>query len=216
MSNLRHLAVLGLLSIAATACENPARDKPKAEVTAPASAAPATGGSADKGTVVHTFDEKSSKLAWTGSKVTGKHVGVFEKFKGTISLVERDPSKSKVTVEIDTTSVTSDTAKLTGHLKSADFFDVEKHPKASFESTKIVAGGEGGTHTITGNLDLHGVKKSISFPATIKVEDSTVSVKAEFSINRKDFGIDYAGKADDLIRDEVLLELDIQAPAQKA
>jgi polyisoprenoid-binding protein YceI len=102
-----------------------------------------------------------------------------------------------------------------GHLKSPDFFDVAQFPTATFTSTAIKAGAEGGaTHTVTGTLDLHGVKKSITFPATIAVGADTVSVKSEFAINRKDFNIVYPGKPDDLIKDEVLLKLDIAAKPQ--
>jgi len=64
---------------------------------------------------------------------------------------------------------------------------------------------------VTGNLELHGVTKSITFPATITVQGDTVAVKAEFAINRKDFGIVYPGKPDDLIKDDVLLRLNISA-----
>jgi len=59
------------------------------------------------------------------------------------------------------------------------------------------------------------VKKSISFPATIQVSPDSVSANAEFSINRKDFGINYPGKADDLIRDGVVIKLTIKAPRKK-
>jgi polyisoprenoid-binding protein YceI len=98
------------------------------------------------------------------------------------------------------------------HLKSPDFFDVAKFPKATFTSTSIKAGGEkGATHTVTGNLELHGVKKSISFPATIKVAGDAVDANASFGINRKDFGVNYPGKADDLVKDEILLTLTIHA-----
>ena len=68
---------------------------------------------------------------------------------------------------------------------------------------------------MTGVLDLHGVQKSITFPAKIDVSDSEVGVKAEFSINRKDFKIAYAGAPDDLIRDDVLIKLDVKAPRKK-
>ncbi|NUO53317.1 MAG: YceI family protein, partial [Polyangiaceae bacterium] len=102
--------------------------------------------------------------------------------------------------------------KLDGHLKSKDFFEVETFPKATFTSTEIKAGGEGGaTHTITGNLNLHGVEKSVGFPAKIKVEKDKVTAEAKFAINRKDFNIVYAGKADDLIKDDVLIKLTITA-----
>ena len=118
-----------------------------------------------------------------------------------------------MTIDIDTTSIVTDTDRLTAHLKTPDFFDVAKYPKANFTSTKIEpATTAGATHTVTGNLDLHGVKKSISFPATIQVAPDAVTVNAEFSINRKDFGINYAGKADDLVRDEVVMKLTVKAP----
>ena len=75
------------------------------------------------------------------------------------------------------------------------------------------SGGEkGATHTVTGPLDLLGIKKTVTFPATINVAADAVSVASEFAINRKDFGIVYAGKADDLIRDEVVLKLAVKAP----
>src|SRR5258708_12640009 len=109
-------------------------------------------------------------------------------------------------------SITTETKGVSDHLKTADFFDVQKFPKATFTSTQIKAAGGSNAYQITGILDLHGVKKTITFPATIKVDADSVSVNSEFSINRKDFGIMYPGKANDLIRDEVLLKLPIKAP----
>ncbi len=120
------------------------------------------------------------------------------------------PRGSSVEVVIDTTSIWSDNERLTGHLKSADFFDVENHPQATFESTAIAANDDG-TYTLTGNLDLHGVTKQISFPATIQVDDQGFSATAEFSLNRMDFDIKYPGKPDDLIREEVLVKLDLRS-----
>jgi len=97
-------------------------------------------------------------------------------------------------------------------LKTPDFFDVAKFPEAKFESTAIKAGGDkGATHTVTGNLTMHGVTKSITFPATIAVTPDTATVDATFAINRKDFGINYAGAADNLIRDDVVMKLAIRA-----
>jgi polyisoprenoid-binding protein YceI len=64
---------------------------------------------------------------------------------------------------------------------------------------------------VTGNLQLHGVTKSITFPATIVVTPGAINVDGTFAINRKDFGINYAGAADNLIRDEVVLTLKIRA-----
>jgi polyisoprenoid-binding protein YceI len=147
-----------------------------------------------------------------GAKVTKKHDGTLGTFSGTIQLVDQNIEKSSVTAEIDVGSLNADDPKLTGHLKSPDLFDVAKFPKAKFVSTSVKAGGEkGATHTVTGNLELHGVTKSISFPATIKVQGDSVEADAEFGINRKDFGVVYPGMPDDLIKDEILIKLQIRA-----
>jgi polyisoprenoid-binding protein YceI len=117
-----------------------------------------------------------------------------------------------VSINIKSDSITTDTPDLTKHLKTADFFDVAKYPEAKFVSTAIKAGGEGGaSHTVTGNLTLHGVTKSVTFPATINVTPDVATVDSTFSINRKDFGINYAGAADNAIRDNVVMTLKIRA-----
>jgi polyisoprenoid-binding protein YceI len=69
---------------------------------------------------------------------------------------------------------------------------------------------------VTGNLTLHGITKQISFPAQIQVTEDAVNVTAEFFLNRFDFDIKYAGKADDLIRKEVVLKLKVSAKLGKA
>ncbi|MCP3979296.1 MAG: YceI family protein [bacterium] len=195
------LALLG-----AVGCSNPASDKPEAVVSEPVESA-----AGDAEGKAYTLDAES-KVEFTGSKLTGSHDGGFSAFTGEITVVDGDPTASRVSVEIDTTSLFSDDDRLTNHLKGSDFFDVEKFAKASFESTEIVA-ADGG-YTITGNLDLHGVEKSISFPATIDVAEDRVTARAEFFIQRFDFAIEYKGRADDLIRDEVVIRLDLIASAK--
>jgi polyisoprenoid-binding protein YceI len=218
MRDILRAVALATLMFGALACDDPAKDKAKATVSEappPAATAAATGGTATA-TESLTIDAAASKIEFVGSKVTGKHEGSFPTFSGKIDLAAAKPEASKITVNIDTTSVKTDNEKLTGHLKGADFFDTEKFPKASFESTSIKPGGEkGATHTVTGTLDLHGAKKTITFPATVTVAADAVTAKSEFSINRKDFGINYAGKVDDLIRDDVVIKLEIKAPRKK-
>ena len=137
-------AILGF-SLFAAACEDPAANKVKATVNDPgankpaalaannnAAAAPA----APKGEAL-AINSETSKVEFTGSKVTGKHDGGFKQFTGTIDLVNNKPADSGVNVEIDTASVFTDDEKLTGHLKSKYFFEVEALPKASFRSTRI-------------------------------------------------------------------------------
>lgn len=201
------VAFLSLLTLIA-ACNNPASDVNKA-VTGEAQkvASPQAAGAQ-----TYVITPQNSKIEWIGSKVTGSHNGSFEKFNGQIHYTNNDPAQSHVQINIDATSVKADDPKLTEHLKTPDFFDVAKFAEAKFESTAIKAGGEkGATHTITGNLTMHGVTKSITFPATISVTPDVATVDANFAINRKDFGINYPGAQDNLIRDEVVMTLRIRA-----
>lgn len=207
---MRKSIVVTILSglIFLSACGDPATNKSRA-VTGEATqtASPATAAQGTK----YLITPQNSKIEFVGSKVTGSHNGSFQDFSGQVDYTG-NPEQSRVNITIKTDSITTDTADLTKHLKTPDFFDVAKFPEASFESTAIKAGGErGASHTVTGNLTMHGVTKSVTFPATIAVTPDAASVDANFSINRKDFGINYAGAADNLIRDDVVLTLRIRA-----
>ncbi|WP_437623105.1 YceI family protein [Sorangium sp. So ce1151] len=214
-ARIARIALPAALLLSLAGCEDPTKDKPKATIS---SAAPVQPQAAAPSGPAETLpiDAAASTIGFVGSKVTGKHEGKFEKISGSIALAGGKAEGGKLSIEADTSSVKSDAEKLDGHLKSADFFDVAQYPKATFTSTQIKAGGENGaTHSITGELDLHGVKKTISFPATITEGADVVSGNAEFVINRKDFGIVYPGKQDDLIRDDVLLKLSLKAPRKQ-
>jgi polyisoprenoid-binding protein YceI len=209
----KYLAIVMLVfaGLVVQSCADPAANKPRATVSEASS--PATGTAQTAGAEVLTITPNNSKIDFVAAKVTRSHTGAFKQFSGTVEVVNNSPEQSRVTIEIDTESVTTDDEGLTKHLKTADFFDVAKFPKATFTSTKIepnTAGG--GTHTVTGNFDLHGVKKAVTFPATIQIAADKVTVNAEFSINRKDWGIVYAGKTDDLIRDGVVMKLALNVP----
>lgn len=204
--------VLGLLVLSMFGCADPAANKPKATVgnAAPESSAPKTGGETLQITT------ENSKVDFIAAKVTRSHNGSFKQFSGTIDLVNNSVEQSVVAINIDTASITADDDGLTKHLKTPDFFDVAKYPKASFVSTRFEPfTTNGATHMVTGNLDLHGVKKAISFPATIQIAPDSVSVYADFAINRKDFELNYPGKADDLIRDGVAIKLTLKVARKK-
>jgi polyisoprenoid-binding protein YceI len=198
------LPIACCLLLLATACENPATGKPEAQVSEPQ---PAAEPAAVDGVEFELAPE--SKIEFVGSKVTGSHDGGFESFDGTIVLAADGPAGSQVDVVIDATSLWADDDRLTGHLKSPDFFDVERFPMARFTSTSIVPTADG--YEITGELELHGVTKQITFPASIQVEPDRITARAEFFIQRFDFDIVYPGKPDDLIRDEVVIRLDLVA-----
>jgi len=194
--------------ILVSACSDPAADKSKA-VTG--EAAPVTSPAAAAHGQKYKITPQNSKIEFVGSKVTGSENGAFGDFSGEIDFAGA-PEQSRVNITIKTDSITTQSDGLAKHLKTADFFDVAKFPEASFASTAIKAGGEGGaSHTVTGNLTLHGVTKSITFPATINVTGDVATVESTFSINRKDFGINYAGAADNAIRDNVVMTLHIRA-----
>lgn len=215
------------------ACDDPAEDVPAAEVHAAEHAEDDHGEHADdehEGHEEHAEDEHEehterialqagpdSTIGFTGSKVTGSHDGGFSQWRGVLELDREHLSASALTVTIDMGSVFTDEDDLTEHLRSADFFDVERFPTATFTSSRITEGGEGdATHTITGDLTLHGVTKTISFPAKVNITDGAIEATSEFSINRRDFDINYPGRPNDLIRDGVVIKLHIRAPRAAA
>jgi len=189
-------------------CGDPATNKSRAVTGEAAQASPQP---SHAGGQKYLITSQNSKIEFTGSQVAGKHEGSFQKFNGEVDYTGQ-PETSRVNVTIDTSSLNADDPQLTAHLKTADFFDVAKYPTATFVSTQIKAGGDkSASHTVTGNLTMHGVTKSVTFPATITATPDAVNVDANFSINRKDFNINYAGPTNNLIRDDVVLTLKINA-----
>ncbi len=199
---IHSLAISSAAFLILTGCSNPADDTESARV---ADAVKDVAAVADAATYAISSD---STIEFVGSKVTGSHSGGFNSFDGVIAVAGGQivpPSK----VTIDMNSLHSDSNRLTGHLKNDDFFAVPEHPTAEFAVTSVTSTGSG--LEMTGNLTLRGVTKSISFSPEVDITDSEVRLKAEFDIMRFDFGVAYKGKADDLIRDEVVIRLDVTA-----
>ncbi len=207
---MRATFILTATAIIVLGCKDPGAKVTPATVETPAqekaepTAAPAP-------TSTLAINPSNSKIEFVGAKVTASHDGGFTDFSGKVDLAD-SVEQSRIDITIQTASLYADKEKLTKHLKSPDFFDVEKFPTATFRSTEIKK--EGPQHTITGDLTLHGVTKRISFPATIRATEARVDANAEFSINRKDFGIVYPGMPDDLIRDLVVIKLSLGLPRQ--
>jgi polyisoprenoid-binding protein YceI len=197
----------GLLALTLVSCENPA-DK-----TADAAVKDAVAKTTDSAAGTKYVFTPESKIEFTGSKVTGKHDGGFKTFSGHFTVKDGKPVGNDHKVVIDMNSTWSDAEKLTEHLKNPDFFDVAQFPQTTFDVTELKAGDDG-SYTVSGNFTLRGVTKNISFPATVTESSDAVAIKAEFDIKRSDFGIKYEGKADDLIRDEVVIRLDLVAQPQ--
>lgn len=221
------LLLLLALTLSAAACKNPADGVPAATTSAPteehAAAATAEGSEAAapaEGSVVEAAvvpDEEprvieikpgNASVGFIGSKVTASHEGSFGEFSGKVTVGATIP-ESSVEVVVQTASlVVPDEDRLTSHLRSADFLDVETFPTATFVSSSITQ-AEGDTYNVVGLLEMHGMKQEISFPAQIALSDAGLSMSTQFSIKRQEFGIVYPGMPDDLIRDEVVLKITI-------
>ncbi|MDU0458762.1 MAG: YceI family protein [Geobacteraceae bacterium] len=121
--------------------------------------------------------------------------GSFDKYTATVDIDDRDITKSKVTVSIDTSSINTNVQKRDEHLRSADFFDVAKYPEMTFVSKKITKSGKDRLK-VAGYLTLHGVTKEV----VLDVQGPSKEIKdpwgnfrkgatATTKINRKDFGL---------------------------
>lgn len=223
MSKKITVLLLAAFVLTAVACESEIDGKTAAEVSEPveeatpeeeATAEANAEAEAEVETRTLAFNPESSKIEWVGAKVTGDHNGGFNEWTGTATVDEENNLKS-VEFVVDTTSIWSDNDQLTGHLKDADFFEVETYPEAKFVSRSIeegVAEGAEGTHTVRGDMTIKDATRTIAFPVTAAVTDEAMTINSEFTIKRFDFNIEYKGMADDLIEDEVLMKLSFELP----
>jgi polyisoprenoid-binding protein YceI len=137
--------------------------------------------------------------------------GLFGDSTGTLILDPARPSAAKVDIEIPMSGIATTSAKLTEHLKSADFFDAAKFPTGRFQSTSVEVSGTNAT--ITGNLTLKGVTRPVTLTAKFTGAGKgpmngleTVGFEATASIRRSDFGISYGIP---FVPDEVPLEITV-------
>jgi polyisoprenoid-binding protein YceI len=143
-----------------------------------------------------TIDPDHSNIGFKVRHLMVSNVkGSFEKHSGTVEINDKDITKSKVEVSIDTNSITTNVKKRDEHLRSADFFDVVKFPTMTFVSKKVSQAGKNKLK-VTGDLTLHGVTKEV----VLDVEGPSAESKdpwgairrgatATTKINRKDFGL---------------------------
>lgn len=130
------------------------------------------------------------RIDFVGSKPDGSsHTGGFRQFSGSIQVNPETKAPTSIAVTIETDSIYTDNERLTGHLKTPDFFDVRQYPEATFQSTAIESSSDG--VLVTGDLTLHGVTNSISFPSQVEVTDKGLMLTSEFTIDRLAFGMDY-------------------------
>ncbi len=146
--------------------------------------------------------------------------GSFDTFSGTIALDPKTVENSSVEITIQSASVSTKNEKRDGHLKSADFFDVEKFPTLTFKSKKIAKKGDG--WVAIGDLTIRGVTKEIELPFTLSGpvsagNASIIGVSAATEINRQDFGVSWNKTLDAggvVVSDKVRIELEVEAKKQ--
>lgn len=144
--------------------------------------------------------------------------GRFGKFAGTLELDEQDLTRSKVSVRIDPRTIDTGWKERDDHLRSADFFDVERYPELTFESTRVEQAGD---HLrLTGELKVHGVAKEVTLdaePLTPVSKDPWgnlhVGTRATAKLSRREFGLSWNKALETggvAVGDEIELALEIE------
>jgi polyisoprenoid-binding protein YceI len=149
------------------------------------------------------------------SNVKGQFTGI----KGMLTLDEANVIDSYVEASIEAASINTRDPQRDAHLKSADFFDVDKFPSLSFKSTRVSRAGDGEL-AVTGNLTIHGITRNVVFtvegptpPAKDPWGNTRLGLSASTKINRKDFGLTWNAALETggiLLGDEVTITLDVQ------
>lgn len=170
-------------------------------------------------------DTNASALVWKAKKVTGEHTGTVKLSGG--DLTTEGKTINGGTFDIDLTSLTvtdisnpEANAKLTGHLKSDDFFSVEKYPKASFvlSSATVKSGND---YLVKGKLTIKGITRDIDFPAVIVRDAKKITATAKIIVDRTKYDIRYRSPnffenlGDKAIDDEFALDLSLVAVARE-
>jgi len=211
MKSCSLILALSLVALMPACRKSEVDEKPAAAVndTSSSSTAPIPAA----GEVTSKVIKEKSSIKFVAAKVTRDHHGEFKNFDGSIGYAGGKPTS--IAFDIDLNSVEVDEPKLTNHLKTPDFFDVAKYPKATFTSTSLTETAPG-MYQLKGVLDLHGMKKDVTIPVKAEQSADGVHTTSEFTINRQDWGIAYKGMPDDLIKDNVLIRLDLWFPPPPA
>ena len=166
-----------------------------------------------------SFDKAHTSVAFSVKHMVVSNVrGEFTDFDGTINFDGKDVSNGSAEMTIKTASVSTNNERRDGHLKSADFFDVEKYPTMTFKSTKVVP-GDGNKFQMVGDLTIKDVTKPVTFDCeylgSVEAMGATkAGFSAETTINRKDFHINWSKTLDNgglVAGDDVKISLEIEA-----
>jgi polyisoprenoid-binding protein YceI len=168
----------------------------------------------------YKVDPQHSSVTFSIRHLFSKVNGRFDKFQGTINVDPANPTTAKAEGSIDVASINTNVEKRDNHLRSKDFFDVEKYPKITFVSTKVTdVDAEKKTGKLHGKLKIHGVEKDVVLDVAYLGEGSDPwgNKKAGFTatttINRKDFGLNWNETLETggvLVGDEVQIEIAVE------
>ena len=173
---------------------------------------------------IESYDtEKTYNIDAVHSSVLfrAKHMGVaynygrFNEFSGNIVLDDTDVSKSKVEFEVKSASVDTANAKRDQHLRSSDFFSVKQFPVITFKSTNVRAKEEQENMLeVTGELNLHGVKKSITIDVeitgkkTVPQAGEVIGFHTIFDIKRSEYGFNFGMEG---VNDDIQIIISVEA-----
>ncbi len=167
----------------------------------------------------YKIDASHSEATFQVRHLITKVRGRFAEFDGAITFAADAPASSSVEFTIQTKSVDTSQAQRDEHLRSADFFDVEKFPLLTFKSTAVAARGDS-QFDVTGELTIRDVTKTITLPVAYLGEakdpwgNAKVAFETEITLNRKDYGLNWNAALETggfLVGDEVKVSLSIQA-----
>jgi polyisoprenoid-binding protein YceI len=164
---------------------------------------------------IYIVDVERSTIEWSAKKVGGGHTGTVKIADGT--LVYGGKALKSGNFQMNMSSITSDNARVTTHLKSNDFFSAEKNPMSKFEITKVTSAGADRVN-ITGNLSIKGFTHPVTFPATVKQQKGVlVAVASGIRVDRTKYDIKFRSKTffgdigDKAIDDEFELSINLTA-----
>ena len=167
----------------------------------------------------YSVDPVHSSVGFKVRHLVSKVNGRFAEFSGTIAGDPAKPEGASVSFTIKAASIDTQNGDRDKHLRSADFFDVEKFPEITFSSTKITPKG-GDRYEVAGNFTMHGVTKAIVLPVTLSgvAKDpwgnERVGFSLQFTLDRKDYGISFNKVLDQggmMLGDDVEVSIDLEA-----
>jgi polyisoprenoid-binding protein YceI len=167
----------------------------------------------------YTIDQTHTQVEFTYSHFGFSNItGRFDTVESEFLFDPQDPTQSSVKVTIPMASLSTGVEKLDTHLLSADFFDAEKYPTATFTSTGVTAAGEGRLQ-VAGDLSIHGVTRPVVLDVTINkigehpmAKTPAAGFDARTTIKRSDFGV---GNYAPAVSDEVLIEITVESRLAK-